>query len=272
MIIDDALPPGSRANTPNPGPYPRPILTGSFETRYDLRSFGEPLKRLRSIAIYDVGEPLADLRDMSSDLILRPGCIPLLRQTVAEMVCQAQKNLPAGCRLTVGTCLRTVEIQKRIRDHFTEKLQSEHPEWTTATMQRTLNRMIAPLDAKSPPPHTTGAAIDVGVDGPDGKALCFSNPSSDWFGFAATYSSKLTDECRENRIMLIKAMEDAGLTNYLGEWWHWSYGDQGWALRVGSDVAYYGAVDVENAEALKVPEPPKPEEEKPEEEKRNEEG
>ena len=242
--------------------YPRPLLTGSFDKKYDLRSFGEPLKSLRSIKIVDSGEPLVDLRDVCPELILRPGCLPLLRQTVAGMVCQAQKNLPDGHRLTVGTCLRTLEMQRGIRDHFTEKLKTDHPDWTSATMQRTLNRMIAPLDAKSPPPHTTGAAIDVGVDGPDGKALRFSN-HDDFFAFAATYSSKLNDECRNNRIMLIKAMEDSGLTNYLGEWWHWSYGDQGWALRVGSDVAYYDSVEVENAESLKVPQPPKEEEPAP---------
>jgi len=30
-----------------------------------------------------------------------------------------------------------------------------------------------------------------------------------------------------------------GLTNYLGEWWHWSYGASGWALRVGAKTALY---------------------------------
>ena len=53
--------------------------------------------------------------------------------------------------------------------------------------------------------------------------------------------------------MLIGAMESVGLTNYVGEWWHWSYGDQGWALRVGSPVAYYGAVEVEDAESKRIP-------------------
>jgi hypothetical protein len=51
-------------------------------------------------------------------------------------------------------------------------------------------------------------------------------------------------------------MESTGLTNYVGEWWHWSYGDQGWALRVGSPVAYYGAVEVEDAENQRIPQPP----------------
>jgi D-alanyl-D-alanine dipeptidase len=231
-------------------------MSGSFDTRFDLRSFGEPIKRLRSVTIHDHGEPLVDLRDVCSEVNLRPGCLPLLRRTVALMVREVQKNLPHGCTLTVGTCLRTVEMQRGIRDHLTEKLRTEHPEWTPATLQRMLNRMVAPLDHRAPAPHTTGAAIDVGVDGPDGKPFRFSN-DDDWWSCAPTYSDKLHDECRDNRMMLINVMEGAGLTNYLGEWWHWSYGDQGWALRVGRDVAYYGSVEVENAEALRVPEPKK---------------
>jgi D-alanyl-D-alanine dipeptidase len=174
------------------------------------------------------------------------------------MVNAVQDALPPGHTLAVGTCLRTPDQQQKIRDHFTDKLRAEHPEWSTATLNRTLNRMIAPLDRGAPAPHTTGAALDVGIDGPDGKPLRFS-PSDDFFACAATYSDKLDDHTRANRIILIRAMEDAGLTNYTGEWWHWSYGDQGWALRVGSPIAYYGPVSVENADELRIPEPEKPE-------------
>jgi D-alanyl-D-alanine dipeptidase len=83
-------------------------------------------------------------------------------------------------------------------------------------------------------------------------------PGEDWWSCAPTYSSKLDDECRTNRLILIRAMEAAGFTNYLGEWWHWSYGDQGWALRVGSPNAFYGPVTVDDAENLMTPkeEPP----------------
>jgi D-alanyl-D-alanine dipeptidase len=247
-------PPGE----PMPSPtYPRPILTGSFDKRFDLRSFGEPLKRLRSIKVVDIGEPLVDLRDLGSELIFNPGCLPLLRRTVANMVIEVQKSLPEGHRLAIGTCLRTTEMQLGIREHLTEKLRTDHPTWTNATLQRMLNRMVAPVDSVAPAPHTTGGAIDLGIEGPGGQRLKFS-PGEDWWPYAPTYSVGLDDESRTHRLMLIRAMESAGLTNYLGDWWHWSYGDQGWSLRVGSPVAYYGAVTVENAESLRIPEPEKP--------------
>lgn len=34
----------------------------------------------------------------------------------------------------------------------------------------------------------------------------------------------------------------SGLTNFRGEWWHWSYGEPGWALRGGHPTALYGAI------------------------------
>ena len=37
------------------------------------------------------------------------------------------------------------------------------------------------------------------------------------------------------------ALVSAGLTNYPSEYWHWSYGDQGWAYRGGLPNAIYGA-------------------------------
>jgi D-alanyl-D-alanine dipeptidase len=234
----------------------------SFDKRFDLRSFGEPLAKLRAVRIQDHGEPLVDLREFCPHVILNPGCLPFLRETVAGMVNTVQDLLPDGLTLAVGTGLRTREMQRGIRERFTQEMTEKHPDWSRATLNRMLNRMVAPPDDVSPPPHTTGGALDVGLRGPDGTALDFSSPIQGWES-APTYYHKLSEEARANRLLLIHAMETAGLTNYVGEWWHWSYGDQGWALRVGSPVAYYDAVEIADAENQRIPKPP--EEEKPSE-------
>lgn len=230
----------------------KPILTGSFDKRFDMRSFGEPLGRLRSVQILDSGEPLVDLREVAPAVVCKPGCLPLLRRTVAQMTAIVADSLPKGISLTVGTALRTRQMQMDIRAGFTERLIVEHPEWGPATLQRELNRMIAPTDRRAPAPHTTGAALDVGLRDADGNDLRFHYGDDIW-RCAATYSHLLDGNARENRMLLIRVMGAAGLTNYLGEWWHWSYGDQGWALRVGSPVAFYGAVEIDNAEDLRIP-------------------
>ena len=237
-------------------PFPKILAKPTFEKRFDLRSFGEPLAKLRAVPIQDHGEPLVDLRDFCPDVILSPGCLPFLRETVAHMVNHVQSQLPAGHTLRVGTALRTREMQRDIRERFTESMTEKHPDWSKATMQRMLNRMVAPPDDVSPPPHMTGGALDVGIQGPDGEGLDFSSPSTEWWETAPTYYHKLSEQSRANRLLLIGVMEEAGLTNYVGEWWHWSYGDQGWALRVGSPVAFYGAVEIEDAENQRIPKPP----------------
>ena len=239
--------------------FPQLRSKPTFDKRFDLRSFGEPLKALRAVPIVDAGEPLVDLRDFCPGVILRPGCLPFLRETVANMVNEVQARMPEGHTLAVGTALRTLTMQRGIREGFTKDMTEKHPDWSKATMARMLNRMVAPPDDISPPPHTTGGALDVGVRGLDGEGLDFTSPVEGWDS-APTYYHKLSDGARANRLMLIEVMESVGLTNYVGEWWHWSYGDQGWALRVGNPVAYYGAVEVEDAENKRIPHPPKEEE------------
>ena len=59
---------------------------------------------------------------------------------------------------------------------------------------------------------------------------------------APTYIEGLSATARANRDLLIQVLETAGLTNFRGEWWHWSYGEPGWALRGGHPCALYGAV------------------------------
>jgi D-alanyl-D-alanine dipeptidase len=60
---------------------------------------------------------------------------------------------------------------------------------------------------------------------------------------APTYARGLSAESADNRRVLGEAMAAAGFTNYLGEWWHWSYGEPGWALRTGREAAIYGPLE-----------------------------
>lgn len=46
-------------------------------------------------------------------------------------------------------------------------------------------------------------------------------------------------------MMLVDAMLCAGFSNCRDEWWHYSFGDAGWAVRLGFDSCFYGAVDLD---------------------------
>ena len=54
----------------------------------------------------------------------------------------------------------------------------------------------------------------------------------------------ISDEARRNRDLLKSVLEPTGLTSYADEWWHWSYGDNGWALRVGAANAIYDKIEL----------------------------
>ncbi len=97
-------------------------------------------------------------------------------------------------------------MQRDIRVRVHADLSEKHPEWTKATLHRMLNRMVAPPDDISPPPHTTGGALDVGLRGPDGADLDCTSPGEFW-DTAPTYWHKLSETARTNRLLLIGAME-----------------------------------------------------------------
>lgn len=202
------------------------------------RGSPEPFGLLNRIPIRDNGEPLVDLRDALPDLVLRPGCLPYARVRVVEMLATAQTALPDGHVLSVSTALRTLEMQARLYWENFEKLREERPELPLSALRRRTNRFFAPPDYKAPPGHCTGGAVDVGIVGPDGAPLDMTGDLPGWAG-ADTWSERIGPIARANRDLLITAMAGAGFSNCRDEWWHWSWGDSAWAVRIGETVAHY---------------------------------
>lgn len=63
---------------------------------------------------------------------------------------------------------------------------------------------------------------------------------------APTFSEGITDTQKHNRLYCLIAAERADLTNYVYEWWHFSFGDRYdvyWKDQHGQEkVALYGSV------------------------------
>jgi D-alanyl-D-alanine dipeptidase len=202
----------------------------------------EPFAALNRIPIIECGEPLVDLRDACPTVILRPGCLPYLRRTVASMLNRAQDALPPGYRFTVSTALRTLKMQSDMYWHNYHRLAREKPHLPTSALRRMTNKYFAAPDAKAPPGHTTGGAVDVGIVGPDFEALDMVAPTKGWEA-AYTWSDLIGPEAKRHRTMLTDALLAAGFSNCRDEWWHWSYGDNAWSVRTGCDVAVYGLIE-----------------------------
>lgn len=204
----------------------------------------EPIRLLNLVKEVENDDPLVDLRVVCPSLIiLRPAVIPFLRKRVAEMLCKANSSLPEGYVLGVIDAWRPFDRQQRIYDFVWRCAKETFPDRSDVALRRTVCRWVAPTDQKAPPGHCTGAAVDVWLVTPDGKSIDVTSPY-DRFGAAATYSFGLTEEAHKNRMILVDAMLAAGFSNCRDEWWHYSWGDAGWAVRMGEKECCYGRVDL----------------------------
>ncbi len=205
----------------------------------------EPIAALNRVRILELRqpwterEPLVDVRLHCPEVVWTERICPYLRLTVAEMVNRAQASLPAGYRLRAGTALRTLSMQSGGWDGYFRRMQEEHPTWPLSALRRATNKYFAPYDQKAPPGHCTGGAIDVGINDPDGNALDMIAPTKGWEA-AYTWSDLLSPEAKANRMRMIEAMLGAGFSNCRDEYWHYSYGDSAWAVRVGERECPYG--------------------------------
>jgi D-alanyl-D-alanine dipeptidase len=184
-------------------------------------------------------EPLVDIREYCPGVVLSEWVCPYLRRTVAGMLNRAQDSLPPGHKLKVGTALRTLAMQKGGWDGYHKRMREEHPAWPLSALRRATNRYFAPYDQKAPPGHCTGGAVDVGLLDPDGNALDMTAPTEGWDG-AYTWSDKISPEAKANRMLMVEAMLGAGFSNCRDEFWHYSWGDSAWAVRVGEAECPYG--------------------------------
>lgn len=232
------------------------------------------ISRLARIPTRECGEPLVDLCE-ECPVITVTACPTYARRSIAAMLNRAQAALPPGIRLKVHTALRTTEMQANGYWNHYKSLQEKHPSWPKAILRREANKFWHPPDvSKAPPGHCTGGAVDVGLLDEEGAVVDVTSVTEEGISSQATYALGLTPQAKANRDLLIRAMTDAGFSNCYDEWWHWSYGDCGWAARLDRPEAIYGWVtDLPEGVIRQVEEKKRQDEEKrkEDEEKRREE-
>lgn len=216
-------------------------------------SISEPVTELRRVPIRECGEPLVELKGLD---IYPPFYVYerqwYIRERVAGMLHQANASLlKKGYKLSIVEGWRPPHIQRRMYISQWEWFKARHPDWSETQLKRTVNRFTAPIHGKVPPPHTTGGAVDLMLTNLAGESLDHWSPYErrDPANFI-TAAPKLGDEARKHRDLLIEALLPTGLTNYPSEYWHWSFGDQGWAYRGGHEAALYGPIEPDHWEPI----------------------
>ncbi|PSO49210.1 MAG: D-alanyl-D-alanine dipeptidase [Cyanobacteria bacterium SW_9_44_58] len=181
----------------------------------------------------------------------------MLRQGVLEALKQAQKQLQIkqpGWRIKIFDAYRPVAVQQFMVDYTFQTLRQQLPhEPEEAIAQQVAQFWAQPSEnPETPPPHSTGAAIDIALVNEQGETLDLgseidelsSRSYPDFYQAATGHWEQLY---QQRRALLKAVMVEAGFRQHPQEWWHFSCGDQMWAWLKRQEVpqevmAYYGRV------------------------------
>jgi D-alanyl-D-alanine dipeptidase len=200
--------------------------------------------RVGAIPVQECGEPLVTLEPELGPARAR------VRAELAERLRTASAALPAGISLQVVEGHRSELAQRQIIARYSNQVATAHPDVSPVELERLISRFVAPIGVA---PHVAAAAVDLTLVDTDGTELDLGTPidatpeESDGACYFA--AADISAVARANRDLLAGVLEAAGLVNYPTEWWHWSYGDQYWALVTGAPSARYGPIDDHEAVA-----------------------
>ncbi|MGK7944443.1 MAG: M15 family metallopeptidase [Microcystaceae cyanobacterium] len=235
------------------------------------------MKPYQAIPIQDCGEPLIPI-PLEKFAVETPhpyeklgadyqGKSPYyLRQTVVESLIQAQNyldHLKPQWRIKIFDGFRPLQIQQFMVDYSFEQLVNSRKinlsqlsvQQIESLWQEVYTIWAIPNDnPETPPPHSTGAAIDITLVDHQGNTIDMGGEIDELSersqpNYYEKDSSLDGQTYHKNRALLDKVMKKVGFRRHLGEWWHFSLGDQMWVwlgLQGAAEmvkVARYGRFD-----------------------------
>lgn len=195
-----------------------------------------------------------------------------LRQGVLDRLLKAQTELQQvhpGWQIQIFDAYRPVAVQQFMVNHAYAEVKQEKglgdrpltPDQQEALLQEVYQFWAAPSNnPATPPPHSTGAALDVTLVDEQGQSVDMGSPIDelslrsypDYFAPQSPLRP-VTDQTPESecdrahahRQLLLQVMSAAGFQRHPNEWWHFSYGDQYWVWLMQQQgheqtYAYYG--------------------------------
>jgi D-alanyl-D-alanine dipeptidase len=167
----------------------------------------------------------------------------MVRMSVLDRLNNVQKMLPSHLSLVLKAGHRPLSVQLGL---FTETMSSFKTKFPKAS-QDELYKMTLECVADPDnfiPPHSTGGAVDIFLfDNNTQKPVDMGSPINFPDDRSWTFTNQISETAKENRLFLLNIMIDNGFANLASEWWHFSYGDQYWALFYDKNECLYSSVD-----------------------------
>jgi D-alanyl-D-alanine dipeptidase len=185
-----------------------------------------------------------------------------LRESVIAALITVQAELQqrhADWRIQIFDAYRPVAVQQFMVDHtFAEVVQAQNldPETLSDDQRDSILQQVYQIWAvpspnpKTPPPHSTGAAIDLTLVDATGQMIDMGSAIDELSprSHPDYYANQPDKPYHEHRQLLRNVMYSAGFRRHPGEWWHFCLGDQMWAWLCNQDnptvtvTARYGRV------------------------------
>jgi D-alanyl-D-alanine dipeptidase len=180
-----------------------------------------------------------------------------LRQSVVEKLIQAQNYLQLlrpHWRIQIFDAYRPVAVQQFMVDYsFATAVRERGLSEAKLTPQQSQEIWAAvfeiwavpSMDKNTPPPHSTGAAVDITLVDDGGQVVNMGSPIDDLsershpnYYIQSEYPE--AQQYHAHRQLLYDVMLKAGFQRNPREWWHFCYGDQMWAWLNQQPTACYG--------------------------------
>jgi zinc D-Ala-D-Ala dipeptidase len=215
------------------------------------------VKPYHQISIKDCGERLIQIPLDSFSLELPHPYVKLgaeygnkspycLRQGVVQALLEAQFLLEkrySGWKIRIYDAYRPVGVQQFMVNYtfhsLVKELKIQEEQLSAHQRQDLWNKVYrlwaAPsLNRKTPPPHSTGAAVDVTIINDLGETIDMGGEIDELSerSHPDFYLDNPEDNSQQyhfNRQLLNRTMSNAGFMRHPDEWWHFSLGDQMWA-------------------------------------------
>lgn len=230
-------------------------------TKIPIEECGEPLVpipasflRFEPHPYQSLGAPYGN----ASPFYLRLGVI-------AALECAQAFLEPYGWQLAIFDAYRPIAVQQFMVAHTFATLcqeQGYHPQQLEPAIASEIWQQVYQFwavpssDPQKPPPHSTGAAVDLTLADCEGHPLemggAIDEVSERSFpDFYDRHPEETNAACfAQRRQILYQAMRSAGFQRHPNEWWHFSLGDQLWAWQMQQQtgqqniIARYGRVEL----------------------------
>ncbi|MEI6528140.1 MAG: M15 family metallopeptidase [bacterium] len=175
-----------------------------------------------------------------------------VRKTVASILLDIDRELrEVGLMLYVSDAYRPIQVQRIIYWRNFWKIKKGKTKLSDEDIRKEMSGWITKVPPKkrlflSPPPHSTGGAVDLDIRQVDGEKLEFGKGKGlmypDYFEHESKQRSLSAreEEARKNRRLLYWLMTEHGFVCNPTEWWHYSIFDQMYADQMGLPAALYG--------------------------------